>query len=174
MKTRMLHAAVLLSLVALTNVAVAQSQGASLDSQIESLRAAFRADKVALITEVMQLNDQDSKILWPVYRKYEADLTKVNDQHVALIKSYADKYNANTMTEADARTIIDQGLDFESRRIDVKKKYAKEFQKAGLSSSTVAKFMQFEHRLDLVVEVELAYEIPYVSVKPSGPSTPNQ
>jgi len=99
----MLHAAVLLSLVALTNVAVAQSQGASLDSQIESLRAAFRADKVALITEVMQLNDQDSKILWPVYRKYEADLTKVNDQHVALIKSYADKYNANTMTEADAR-----------------------------------------------------------------------
>jgi len=174
MRTKMLLAPVLLSLVALTNVAVAQSQGASLDSYIESLRADFRADKVALITEVMKFNDQESKIFWPVYRKYEADLTKVNDQRVTVIKSYADKYNANTMTEADAKAMIDQGLDFESRRTEVKKKYAKEFQKAGLSSSTVAKFMQLEHRLDLVVEVELAYEIPYVSVKPAGPLTPNQ
>jgi len=168
----MLLAAIVVSLVSLTNVAAAQSQGASLDSQVESLRADFRADKVALINEVMKFNDQESKIFWPVYRKYEADLTKVNDQRVALIKSYADKYNANTMTEADAKALIDQGLDFESARLDVKKKYAKEFQKAGLSASTVARFMQLEHRLDLVVEVNLAYEIPYVSVKPAGPPAP--
>jgi hypothetical protein len=172
MKMRMLFVAVLISLTAFCNVSVAQSNTPSVDSYIESLRADTRADKVAIITEVMQLNDQDSKIFWPVYRKYEAELMKVNDQRVALIKSYADKFT--TMTDADAKAMIDQSLDFESRRTDVKKKYAKEFQKAGLSSLTVAKFIQLEHRLDLVIDVEIASELPSLLIKPAGKASPNQ
>jgi hypothetical protein len=172
MKIRMLFVALLLSLTAFCSVSVAQSNEPSVDSYIESLRADTRADKVAIITEVMQFNDQDSKIFWPVYRKYEAELMKVNDQRVALIKSYADKFT--TMTDADAKAMIDQSLDFESRRTDVKKKYAKEFQKAGLSSLTVAKFIQLEHRLDLVIDVEIASELPSLLIKPAGKASPNQ
>jgi hypothetical protein len=168
----MLFAAVLLSLFAFSTVSAAQSNEPSLDSYIESLRADLRADKVAIITEAMRFNDQDSKAFWPVYRKYEAEVTKVNDQRVALIKSYADKFT--TMTDADAKTMIEQGLDFESRRTDVKKKYAKEFQKAGLSSLTVAKFLQLEHRLDLLVDMKIASELPSLLIKPTGPSSSNQ
>ena len=164
--------AVLLSLVAMCSVGVAQSEGASRDSFIDSLRADLRADRVAIITEAMRFNDKESQIFWPVYRKYEAEVTKVNDLRVALIKSYADKYNSDKMSDADAKTMIDQSVDFESRRADVTKKYAKEFQKAGLSSLTVARFIQLEHRLNLVVDTQLAYEIPWVT--PAGQSTPNQ
>jgi hypothetical protein len=110
MKMRILFAAVLLSLGVSSNVSVAQSSEANLDSYIESLRADVRADKVAIITEAMQFNDQESKIFWPVYRKYEADITKVNDQRLALIKSYSDKFVS--MTDADAKAMIDQSLDF--------------------------------------------------------------
>src|SRR6478609_5067649 len=134
MKTRLLFATILLSLSAFPNVSAAQSNDVSVDSYIESLRADARADKVAIITEAMQFNDQDSKIFWPVYRKYEADVMKLNDQRLALVKSYSDKFLS--MTDADAKAMIDQSLDFESRRTDVKKKYVKEFQKAGLSSLT--------------------------------------
>ena len=172
MKIRMLFAAVLLPLVALSSVSAAQSQDASIDSYIESLRADTRADKVAIITAAMQFNDQDAKIFWPVYRKYEGDLMKVNDQRVALIKSYADKFG--TMTDADAKTMIDQSLDFESRRIDLKKKYAKEFQKAGLSSMTVAKFLQLEHRLDLIIDVQIASDLPSLLIKPTSQTAPKQ
>jgi hypothetical protein len=168
----MLFAAVLLSLFAFSTVSAAQSNEPSLDSYIESLRADLRADKVAIITEAMRFNDQDSKAFWPVYRKYEAEVTKVNDQRVALIKSYADKFT--TMTDADAKAMIEQGLDFESRRTDVKKKYAKEFQKAGLSPLTVAKFLQLEHRLDLLVDLKIASELPSLLIKPTGQSAPNQ
>ena len=173
MKMRMLFAAVvLLSLVSFANLSGAQSNEPSLDSYIESLRADVRADKVAIITAAMQFNDQDSKAFWPVYRKYEADLMKVNDQRVALIKSYADKFT--TMTDADAKTMIEQSLDFESGRTDIKKKYAKEFQKAGLSSLTVAKFIQLEHRLDLLLDIKLASELPSLLTKPTGQSPTNQ
>jgi hypothetical protein len=168
----MLFAALLLSLFAFSTVSAAQSNEPSLDSYIESLRADLRADKVAIITEAMRFNDQDSKAFWPVYRKYEAEVTKVNDQRVALIKSYANKFT--TMTEADAKAMIEQSLDFESRRTDVKKKYAKEFQKAGLSPLTVAKFLQLEHRLDLLVDLKIASELPSLLIKPTGQSAPNQ
>ena len=169
---RMLFAALLLLLFAFSTVSAAQSNGVSVDSYIESLRADLRADKVAIITEAMRLNDQDSKIFWPEYRKYEAEVTKINDQRVALIKAYADKFT--TMTDADAKAMIEQGLDFESRRTDVKKKYAKEFQKAGLSSLTVAKFLQLEHRLDLLVDMKIASELPSLLIKPTGQSSSNQ
>jgi len=170
MKMRVLFAALLFSLGALSNVSTAQSSEANLDSYIESLRADVRADKVAIITAAMQFNDQDSKIFWPVYRKYEADLMKVNDQRLALIKSYGDKFVS--MTDADAKAMIDQSLDFESRRTDVKKKYAKEFEKAGLSSLTVAKFLQLEHRLDLLVDLKIASELPALLIKTTGKADP--
>jgi len=166
-----LLAGVLLSLGVLSNVSAAQSSEPSLDSYIESVRADLRADKVAIITEAMQLNDRESKAFWPVYRKYEADVRKVNDQRVALIKSYSDKFA--TMTDADAKAMIDQSIDFESRRTEVKKKYAKEFQKAGLSSLTVAKFLQLEHRLDLLVDLQIASELPSLLIKPTGQSAPH-
>jgi hypothetical protein len=172
MKMKLLFAGLLVSLFIFPNLLAAQGSEPSLDSMIESLRADFRADKVAIITEAMRFSDQDGKVFWPVYRKYEADLTKVNDQRVALIKSYADKFT--TMTDADAKAMIDQGFDFESRRTDVKKKYAKEFQKAGLSSLIVAKFMQLEHRLDLLVDLKIASELPSLLIKPTGQSSPNQ
>ena len=170
MKMRTLFAAWLLSLVVLSNISTAQSNESNLDSYIESVRADLRADKVAIITGAMQFNDQESKLFWPVYRKYEADLMKINDQRIALIKSYSDKFT--TMSDADAKAMIDHSLDFESRRTDLKKKYASEFQKAGLSSLTVAKFLQLEHRLDLLVDLEIASELPSLLIKPAGQSAP--
>jgi hypothetical protein len=172
MKMPLLFAVVLVSLVVSSKVCTAQSNEPSIDSYIETLRADFRADKVAIITEAMQFNDKESQAFWPVYRKYEADLTKVNDERVALIKSYADKFN--TMSDADAKAMIEKSLDFESRRTDVKKKYAKEFQKAGLSPLTVAKFLQLEHRLDLLVDLKIASELPALLAKPAGQSTRNR
>src|SRR5215469_13622485 len=172
MKMRILFAAILLLLGVSSNVSAAQSSEGNLDSYIEELRADVRADKVAIITEAMQFNDRESKIFWPVYRKYEADITKVNDQRLALIKSYSDKFVS--MTDADAKAIIDQSLDFDSRRIEVKKKYAREFQKAGLSSLTLAKFLQLEHRLDLLVDLKVASELPSLLIKSTGQTAPRQ
>ena len=78
------------------------------------------------------------------------------------------------MTDTDAKAMIDQSIDFESRRTDLKKKYAKEFQNAGLSSLTVAKFLQLEHRLDLIVDIHIASALPALLIKPIGQTAPHQ
>jgi len=166
MKTRLLFATILLSLAAIPNVSAAQTNDVSVDSYIESLRADVKADRVAIITAAMQFNDKDAKAFWPVYHKYDADISKINDQRVALIKTYANKFD--TMTDADAKSIIDQSLKFEAARTNTKRDYVKEFENAGLSPLTVAKFMQLERRMDLVIDVEIAAALPPLLMAPAA------
>ena len=166
MKTRLLFATILLSLAAIPNVSAAQTNDVSVDSYIESLRADVKADRVAIITAAMQFNDKDAKAFWPVYHKYDADISKINDQRVALIKTYANKFD--TMTDADAKSIIDQSLNFEAARTNTKRDYVKEFENAGLSPLTIAKFMQLERRMDLVIDVEIAAALPPLLMAPAA------
>ena len=142
----------------------AVGQDAALDSQIESLRADIRADKVALITEAMQLSEKDAKIFWPIYRNYEFDLGKIQDQRVAIVKSYAEKFAS--ISDSDAKSLLEKSLDFEAQRTQLKKKYAGEFEKAKLPNLVIAKFFQLEHRLDLVLDISLAAELPSLLVRP--------
>jgi predicted GH43/DUF377 family glycosyl hydrolase len=141
----------------------AQETDGDVDSQIEALRADFRADKTQLVTDAMRFTAEESKIFWPIYRKYDADLTSINDQRVALIKDYASKYAS--MTDADAKALLDKALNFEAERAKLKKEYAKKFEEAGLSGLTTAKFFQLEHRLDALVDVKLASELPSLLVQ---------
>lgn len=144
-------------------VTFAQSSDASqpdVNSAIESLRADIRADKVATIRRVMQFTPQESDAFWPIYNKYAAEMTKVNDDRVSLVKDYNDKFTS--LSDADAKQMVARMLDFEQRRIEVKKKYLKEFNKSTLSGTTIAKFFQLEHRFDLLVDVELASHLPSV------------
>lgn len=151
----------------LTGICFAQSD-ADIDSEIQSIRADMRADKVAIITDAMKFTPQESTAFWPIYKKYEFDLSKLNDGRVALIKTYADKYT--TMTDADAKAMAEKSFDLESSRVDLKKTYFKEFSKA-MPATTVARFFQLEHRLDLLVDLKLASELPPMLIKPAAAGT---
>ena len=141
----------------------AQSKTRDVDSQIEAMRADLRAEKTEIVTNAMDFTPKESKIFWPVYRRYEAELTELNDNRVALMREYAAKYGK--MTEDDAKAILRRALEFDADRAELKKVYADEFQKAGLPASTTAKFFQLEHRLDMVVDLKLASELPSLLVE---------
>lgn len=140
----------------------AQQSDAQKEEAIESIRADMRADKVAIVTEVMKLSPAEADKFWPVYREYETEVAKLNDARIAVLKDYAAKFN--TMTDAEAKTIADKFFDWETSRTQLRKSYFTKFSKA-TSAMTAAKFFQVEHRLDLLVDLELASEIPGLFVK---------
>jgi hypothetical protein len=148
--------------ISLSGQAFAQASQGSMDSEIESLRADMRADKVSIIKDAMKFNDKDAAAFWPVYKKYDAELSSLNDKRVQLIKDYAQKFGS--VTDADAKSMADQAFDFEAKRVDLKKKYYKEFNKV-LPALTVTKYFQLEHRLDLLVDLNLASELPSLLVQ---------
>jgi hypothetical protein len=55
--------------------------------------------------------------------------------------------------------MADRTFKYQSARVDLRKKYFKEFSKV-LPVVTVVKFYQLENRLDLLINVQLAAELP--------------
>ena len=131
----------------------------NLRAYTELLRSDLRSQKVAIITDVMQFTEAEDAKFWPVYREYEAELAKVNDDRIALIKEYAGSYEK--MTDAIADRLAHGALDLEARRQALKVKYYDRF-KAALSAKTAARFLQVENQILLILDLQIAASLPIV------------
>ena len=140
----------------------AWAQDSSIDSDIAVLRADLRADKTKIMTDQMQMNDQDSAAFWPIYRQYQSDLDKLSDQKVALIKEYADNYDK--MTDQEVQSLAERSFSLQKKRVDLRQQYFKKISKA-VSPKTAARFVQVEERIDMLVNLQLAANIPMVNNK---------
>ena len=145
------------ALLAFCPLGRAQDQEHTIDSTIAVVRANMRADRVGLITTAMNFSDKDGAVFWPIYRQYEYERAGLDDRRVAVIKQYTQKYP--NLTDADAKAMADQMLDCESRLAALKKKYYKRFNKA-LPALTVTKFFQLEHRVDLMMDMQVEATLP--------------
>jgi hypothetical protein len=123
------------------------------------MRSDIRARKVGIITEVMQFTDAEDAKFWPVYREYEAELAKINDDRFALIKEYAVTYDK--MTDAVADRLAHGALDLETRRTALKAKYYDRF-KSVMSARTAARFLQVENQILLLLDLQIAASLPIV------------
>ncbi len=81
--------------------AAADARDVNLRAYVELLRSDVRSQKVAILTEMMNFNEQEDATFWPIYREYDAELSKINDDRVTLIQEYAKNYEEMTDTVAD-------------------------------------------------------------------------
>ena len=125
----------------------------------ELLRSDLRSQKVAIITEVMQFSEDEDTAFWPVYRQYETELAKINDERLALVQDYAANYT--TVTDAVADRLALGALDLEGRRHALKVKYYDRF-KAAVSPRTAARFLQVENQILLLLDLQIAASLPVI------------
>ena len=142
----------------------AQVRASSIESEIELLRSDLKAEKVDLVKQVVKVEGARADAFWPVYRKYEGELSAVNDQRVALIKSYAEKWT--TMTDAKASQLVKTALDLQSQRTALLKKYSKDFTKV-LGAIDTARLLQLENLVMALTDVQIGSELPLVE-KPTA------
>jgi hypothetical protein len=136
--------------------------GGSLYSQepyLELLRSDLRTQKVALVTEAMDLADAQSEVFWPIFRKYDAELASLNDQRIALIKDYAQ--NFDKMTDAKADELTKQVFSLLGKRLKLQESYYQQFSKA-LNPVLAARFMQVERQINALVDLQIASELPLI------------
>ena len=123
----------------------------------ELLRADLKAQRVGLITQIMDFSDADATKFWPIFREYDAELTKVGDGRVELIDDYIKNYENITDEKADA--IMSKAFDLEAQRAQLKKKYF-EIMKTALSARTAARFFQVENQIQHLVDLQIAASLP--------------
>jgi hypothetical protein len=131
----------------------------NLRAYTELLRSDIRAQKVAVITEVMQFTEAEDTKFWPIYREYERELAAINDNRLALIDEYAAAYEK--MTDAAADRLAQGALDLEARRHALKAKYYERF-KSALAPRTAARFLQVENQILLLLDLQIAASLPVV------------
>lgn len=131
----------------------------SLDSYMALARADLRTEKRTIVTATMDLTAKESEAFWPVYDKYERDVMKLGDEKLALVKDFAAKYE--TLTDVQAKELSLKFFDLQKARIALKEKYYKEFEKV-IGGKKTARFFQVDNRLDLLMDIQIAEEIPLI------------
>jgi hypothetical protein len=132
---------------------------ADIDKAIEAMRKDVRAGKADILGKTMALDSTQAAAFWPIYKQYEAELTTLSDERVAIIKDLAQGFD--TLDDAKAKSLLERQVAFEDKRLALTKKYKDEMLKA-LPAKTVARFLQVESRLSKLVDLTIASEIPLV------------
>lgn len=147
-------ALLVVGLVVCTNAVPAQAQG---EQYLELIRQDLKTAKIAYMTEGMELTPEQGDVFWPIYREYQNDLSKIGDRRVAAIKDYAEHFDK--MTAEKASEIIKGSFKNQKDALSLLEKTAKKVSKE-LDPITAARFIQVERTLNLLIDLQLAGEIP--------------
>jgi hypothetical protein len=139
--------------------AAQSSSGPSLDQDIKMLRSDVQASRKTITAENMNLSADEATKFWPIYDQYAAEVAKIGDARVALIKDYATNYD--TMTDEQANAFIQRAAAIDQQFTDTRTKYVPMFKNA-ISAKKTALWYQIDRRLDLLINLQLAANIPVV------------
>ncbi|MEK6699367.1 MAG: hypothetical protein AABZ10_10060 [Nitrospirota bacterium] len=145
--------------VAAVFLIAAASYAQDINTSYELLRSDVKTKKLGILTKAMKLDESQAAVFWPVYRKYEAELGKINDEKIALLKEYAQRYES--MTDQNATEMMKKLFKTEEQTTELRKKYFRKFTKV-LSARTAARAIQVENYLNRLVDLSIAGEVPLV------------
>ncbi len=144
------------------SASLAQAQAAGeprLHDDIELTRAAVELHRRAIVSNALELTEQESEGFWPVYREYHAARASLEDRTAKLLLAYLkDPVNLST---GEAEEMLDEFLDIRAKQYELKKQYVDKFKKVLPTLKTV-RYYQVENKLDAAVQLRLAAAVPLV------------
>ena len=140
-------------------VLLAQTGATVADQDLQLLRKDLRSMKKQLVAANMQLTDVEAQKFWPVYDQYAAETAKLYDVRYAIVKDYA--ANIRELTNEQAHSLAQRWNDADSAGVQLRAKYFPLFEKV-IAGKKTALFFQIDRRLALMIDLQLASEIPLV------------
>lgn len=129
------------------------------DDTVQLMRQDIRSERKKIVAANLPLTEAEAVKFWPVYDRYVVEHSKVYDTRYALIKEYAQNYNA--MTGEQANNFIKRWTATEEQMAQLRLRWMPEFEKV-ISAKKTAMFYQIDRRLGLMVELQLSSQIPLV------------
>ena len=137
--------------------------GDGTDTWVELLRSDLRADKEELVDLSMDLKQEDADAFWAIYKEYETDRVKLGDRTLELIKEFPDA--AAVTGPTTIRTLAAEWLKLRDDKNKLIKKYYAMAEKQ-LSPRIASRWMQIEHRIGLLIDLQIASEVPLIDRLP--------
>ncbi len=150
------------ALAAPTSITFAQKEtdtGIEVDKDIALLRRNLRAEKKKIIAANVPLTETEATKFWPIYDQYAAEMAKNNDALDSLIRDYA--ANQKTLTDAQASDMVKRWSAVQVSVAQTRQKYIPIVEKV-LPGKKAALFFQIDRRLYLLMDLQIASQIPLV------------
>jgi hypothetical protein len=142
-------------ILALLNITSVFAQ--DLENYTKLMNSDIDANKVNIITFNMMFTEKESEIFWPIYKDYDAEVRKLGDVRIAMIKNYAENYL--NMTDEKAEQIMDHAFEFWEERLELKKELW-ETLKDKISPVKAAKFIQLENQIQRLNDLKINSKLP--------------
>lgn len=130
------------------------------DDAVALMRQDIRSKKKQIVAANMTLTDTEATKFWVAYDKYTLATTKLNDTRYALVKEYAQNYGK--MTDENAKSFITRWLQADENMTKLRLQWIPEFEKI-ISPTKTALFFQIDRRIGLMVDLQLASQIPMLN-----------
>lgn len=129
------------------------------DQDIKLMREDLQNQKNQIISDTMGFTTAENTAFWPVYKDYSAEQHAIGDRRLKLIMDYAKKIDS--MNDSQAAELTQRMFNIEDDTQALRKKYYPKFVQA-LGAKRAAKFYQVDSRLTMMINLQLASEIPLI------------
>jgi hypothetical protein len=129
------------------------------DRDLQLLRKDLRLQKKQIVAANVTLNEVEAQKFWPIYDQYAAELAKVYDSKLVLIKEYAANYAS--LTDAQAQSIMERWTAADDAAVQLRGNYIPILQKV-LPGKKAALFFQIDRRIGVLMDLQVASEVPIV------------
>jgi hypothetical protein len=157
-RLRLVAAALAVGLLAMSGSALAEEGS---PSTMDILRDKLRADKKLLVAANLDLTDAESKAFWPLYDEYQAELDNINRKLGATLDRYAEAWNAMTLSDDEAKSLMSTALSIEETEVALKKDYLERISGV-IPPMKAVRYLQIENKIRAVIRFDLADSIPLV------------
>jgi hypothetical protein len=135
------------------------TQEQNIDTYVDLLRQDVQKQKVAIVSQLMQLSPDQAAAFWPVYKEYAKELSDLGNLRVQGIKEYA--ANFRSLSDEKATELAKMRFNYEEKILALKRTYFEKISKA-LTPKLAARFFQIENQLLDVVDLQVASSLPII------------
>lgn len=144
--------------IALNTISYAQN----ITDDLEVIRDLAATEYRALVAENMAMNEEESKVFWPIYDEYRAEVKKIGSRRIELLQKFADNYES--MTDETARQLMNEFFQMQSDYTKLRITYKDKMLKS-MNAQMVFRYFQIENKIDALISISLAQEVPLILKK---------
>jgi len=158
----MIKKSAILLLILIAPIVMAETQVT--DDEIKWAQKLVSDERNKAVLADMGLSSvHEEKKFFGVYNMYRDEMKPIMDKETKLITDYAETYVSKSLSDEQASSFVDSFLDLKGQRIALKKKYVVKLRKV-MSPKHVARFIQIENKLDVILNYNIGRQVPLVPV----------
>ena len=129
----------------------------TVEETLDITREAVESQRRVLVSGALPLTETEANAFWPLYDAYEKERRPLDARANRLVVDFLAA--AASLTDAQAKAMIEEALAIEEGRLRVRRGYFVRMMKV-VPPRKVARFFQIDGKLDAVVRADISKQIP--------------